>query len=151
MPRLRSRAWGSAPIDEAFAFFDDPANLSRLMPPPVAIHVARVEPRPIRPGSEVEFHYGLGPFRRSWTIRVLERVPTERIVDETLAGPVRRFRHAHLFAPGPRGGTWVEDRVDYHVGPAGPLGRLLDGVVGVLLRLAFVWRHAMQRRLLRRR
>lgn len=147
---IRSRAWVPAPIEEVFAFFDDPANLARLMPPPVTIRLVRIEPAPPRPGSIINFSYGLGPFRRAWIIRLVARVDGERFVDETLEGPMARFDHTHLFTPARGGGTWIEDWIEYHVGPDGPLGALLDGVAWVVMRLTFIWRAARQRRLLSR-
>ena len=149
MPIIRSRGWVAAPIEEVFAFFDDPANLDRLMPPPVRIRPVRVDPLPPQPGSLIEFRYGIGPFQRSWLVRLLERVPPERIVDETVTGPMRRFHHSHTLTPARRG-TWIEDRIDFHVGPDGSVGAVLDQVAGVVLRLTFVWRHLQQRRLLGR-
>ena len=149
MPIITTRGWVAAPIEEAFAFFDDPANLSRLMPPPVGIRLVRIEPAPPQAGSILEFRYGLGPFQRSWTARLVDRVPNERFVDETLAGPLVRFNHSHTFSRAPGGGTWIEDRIDFHVGPDGTLGSVVDAVAGVVMRLTFVWRHAMQRRILR--
>jgi ligand-binding SRPBCC domain-containing protein len=149
MPIIRSRGWVAAPVDEVFAFFDDPANLAKLMPPPVAIRLVRIEPAPPRPGSVFEFRYGLGPFQRAWTVRLVDRVPGERFVDETISGPMARFDHAHTFTPARRGGTWVEDRIDFHVGPDGVPGTVLDALAGIVMRLTFVWRHARQRRLLR--
>lgn len=148
MPIVRSRSWVPAPIDEVFAFFDDPSNLGRLMPPPVAIRLERIEPAPPQPGSILEFRYGLGPFQRSWIVRLVDRVPNERFVDETISGPVARFNHQHSFAPGKRG-TWIEDRIDFHVGPDGPAGAVIDAVAGVVMRLTFVWRGMRQRQLLR--
>jgi ligand-binding SRPBCC domain-containing protein len=148
MPLIRSRAWVPAPIDEVFAFFDDPANLSRLMPPPVAIRLESIEPAPPRPGSLFVFSYGLGPFGRRWTVRLVDRVPGERFVDETISGPVARFHHSHTFTPARRG-TWIEDRIDFHVGPDGPLGVAIDAAAGIVMRLTFVWRHVRQRQLLR--
>ena len=149
MPIIRSRGWVAAPIEEVFAFFDDPANLDRLMPPPVRIRPVRVEPMPPQAGTVIEFRYGIGPFQRSWVVRLLERVPPERIVDETVTGPMRRFHHSHTLTPARRG-TWIEDRIDFHVGPDGSVGAVLDQVAGVVLRLTFVWRHLQQRRLLGR-
>jgi ligand-binding SRPBCC domain-containing protein len=149
MPIVRSRSWVSAPIEDVFAFFDDPANLPRLMPPPVAIRLVRVEPAPPRPGSVFEFRYGLGPVQRSWVVRLVDRVPGERFVDETISGPMVRFHHSHTFTPSSHGGTWIEDRIDFHVGPDGWIGGFVDGAVGILMRLAFVWRAAMQRAILR--
>lgn len=150
MPILRSRTRVAASPAAAFAFFDDPANLARIMPPGAGFGVVRVDPSPPRAGTEMELEYGIGPFRRRWLIRYVEHVPNERIVDETLAGPMRRFHHSHRFTPAAGGGTWIEDRIDYHVGPDGPLGWLLDAGAGIALRAVFLWRRARQRRLLGR-
>lgn len=150
MPILWSRGWVSAPVDETFRFFDDPVNLPKLMPPPVAIRPVSVDPAPPQAGSVFTFRYGIGPFGRTWSVRLVERVVNERFVDETLTGPMARFLHSHTFTPGRRGGTWIEDRIDYHVGPDGVVGAVVDAVAGLVMRLTFVWRHAMQRRLLRR-
>jgi ligand-binding SRPBCC domain-containing protein len=149
MAVVTSSSWVAAPLADVFAFFDDPANLSRLMPPPVSIRLVSVDPSPPGPGSVFEFRYGLGPVRGSWTVRLLERVPGERFVDETLSGPMARFHHTHSFRASRGGGTWIEDRVDFHVGPDGVLGEVIDLVAGLVMRATFVWRHAMQRALLR--
>ncbi|MCA1571500.1 MAG: SRPBCC family protein [Chloroflexi bacterium] len=147
MPTLHVRAWVAAPIDEVFGFFDDPGNLGRLIPPPVSIRLVRIEPAPPRPGSIFEFRYGLGPFQRSWTVRLLERVEPRRFVDETLSGPMARFHHSHTFTAAGRG-TWIEDRIDFHVGPGGLAGEVIDRVAGIVMRLTFVWRAIRQRQLL---
>jgi len=149
MPVIHSRGWVAAPIDEVFTFFDDPANLSRLMPPPVAIRLVSIEPAPPRPGSVFTFRYGLGRFQRTWTVRLVDRVPGARFADETISGPLARFIHSHSFTPSRGGGTWIEDRIDFHVGPGGVIGTVVDAVAGIVMRLTFVWRHAMQRRILR--
>ncbi|MBA2632129.1 MAG: hypothetical protein H0U86_03890 [Chloroflexi bacterium] len=149
MPIIRSRSWVSAPVEAAFAFYDDPANLERLMPPPVRIRPVRVDPSPPRAGTVVEFRYGIGPWQRFWLVRFAEHVPGERIVDETLAGPMARFHHSHTFTPARGGGTWIEDRVEYHVGPDGVIGAVVDFIAGIAIRLTFVWRQARQRGFLR--
>jgi ligand-binding SRPBCC domain-containing protein len=157
MPVIRSRGWVQAPVAEVFAFFDDPANLGRIMPPPASIRLARVTPQPVdQPvgaGSLLEFRYGLGPWRPlTWTVRIEERVPEERFRDSTISGPMARFDHTHRFRTSGSGrGTWVEDEIDFHVGPDGPLGSLLDRVAGLVMRLTFTWRHARTRWLLDRR
>lgn len=147
MPNLRIRSWVSAPVDEVFAFYDDPVNLGRLMPPPVRFQLVRVDPTPPQPGSIFEFRYGLGPIQRTWTVHLIDRVENERFVDETLSGPMARFQHSHTFTAGRRG-TWIEDRVDFHVGPNGPAGVALDFLAGLAMRLIFVWRGMRQRQLL---
>lgn len=145
MPTIRSRAWVPTSIEETFAFFDDPRNLTRLTPPPGRIELVRMEPSPPQEGTELEFSYGIGPWRRRWIVRLTKRAENERIVDETLSGPVRHFHHEHNFVPARRG-TWVEDRIDYHVGPCGVAGRIVDTGLGLVLRALFVYRHAAQRR-----
>ena len=148
MPILHTRAWVPAPIEEVFAFFDDPGNLGRLMPPPVSIRLVRIEPAPPRPGSTFEFRYGLGPFQRTWTVRLLQRIENERFVDETLSGPMACFHHSHTFTAARRG-TWIEDRIDFHVGPGGLVGAVIDRIAAMIMRLTFVWRGMRQRQLLR--
>jgi ligand-binding SRPBCC domain-containing protein len=148
MPIIRSRSRVAARVDVVFTFFDDPANLPRLMPPPVQIRLVRIDPSPPQAGSLFEFEYGLGPIQRRWLIRLVERVENEGFVDDTISGPMRRFHHSHTFTPARRGGTWIEDRIDYHVGPDGLLGAGLDFIAGIVMRLTFIWRQARQRQLL---
>ena len=149
MPVVTSRSWVAAPVPTVFAFFDDPANLARLMPPPVRIRLVAVDPTPPRPGSVFEFRYGLGPIQRSWTVRLLERVEGALFVDETVSGPMARFHHAHSFRPSRGGGTWIVDRIDFHVGPNGSFGAVVDAVAWLVMHATFVWRHARQRAILR--
>jgi ligand-binding SRPBCC domain-containing protein len=148
MATVRSRAWVAAPIGEVFAFFDDPANLGRLMPPPISIRLEAVEPSPPRPGSVFTFSYGIGPLRRRWIVRLLEREAPRRFVDETVSGPVARFQHVHSFSTARRG-TWINDEIEYRVGPGGRIGAVLDWLAGLVMRATLVWRAARQRQLLR--
>ena len=147
MATVRSRSWVAAPMQEVFAFFDDPRNLGRLMPPPVSIRLVRIDPSPPQAGSILEFRYGLGPIQRSWTVRLLERDPPVRFVDETISGPLARFHHSHTFTPG-RHGTWISDEIDFRAGPGGRIGSVVDWLAGWAMRAIFVWRAARQRRLL---
>ena len=150
MPSIRSRSHVDAPIEEVFGFFDDPTNLARLMPPPVTIRPIRVAPLPPQAGTVIEFRYGIGPFQRSWVVRLLEHQAPVRIVDETVSGPMKRFHHSHTFRAARDGGTWIEDEVNFHLGPGGGAGLIVDFLVGRAMRATFVWRRARQRRLLRR-
>ena len=80
-------------------------------------------------------------------MRLVDRVENDRIVDETLSGPMARFHHSHSLTPGRRG-TWIEDRIDFHVGPNGRVGVAVDFFAGLVMRATFVWRHVRQRQLL---
>jgi ligand-binding SRPBCC domain-containing protein len=118
------------------------------MPPPVSIELAGLDPAPPAPGRTLTFRYGIGPFRRTWTVKLVERMPPHRFVDETMSGPMARFHHEHRFAPGRRG-TWISDEIEYRVGPEGGIGAVLDWLAGWVMRATFVWRAARQRQLLR--
>jgi ligand-binding SRPBCC domain-containing protein len=148
MAVLRWRSWVAAPVDEVFAFFDDPHNLARLMPPPATIRVESIEPAPPQAGSVLTFRYGVGPFQRTWVVRLLERIENERFVDETVSGPLRVFHHAHVFSPA-NPGTWIVDTIEYRVGPGGGIGLVVDWLAGWMMRATFVWRGMRQRQLLR--
>jgi ligand-binding SRPBCC domain-containing protein len=150
MPTIRARGWVDAPLEQVFAFFDDPANLGRLTPPPARVRLVRVDPEPPRAGSVLEFRYGLGPWTPlAWRVRIEERVEPVRFADTTLSGPMARFDHVHAFTAGRRG-TWVSDEVTYHVGPDGRVGVLVDALAGLVMRAAFVYRHALTRVLIGR-
>ena len=59
---------------------------------------------------------------------VVDRGAGERFVDETISGPMARFNHSHTFTPGRRG-TWIEDRIDFHVVmlfDEGPVRHMID-------------------------
>lgn len=150
MPTLTARGWVDAPVERVFAFFDDPANLGRLTPPPASVRLVGVDPAPPRAGSVLEFRYGIGPWRPlAWRVRLEERVEPERFRDSTLSGPMARFDHVHAFTPARRG-TWVHDEVTYRVGPGGAIGLVVDWLAGWVMRGLFVYRHALTRRLLAR-
>ncbi len=117
--RLDTRNWYPAPVDEVFAFFADARNLEALTPPFLrfAILTPDVE---MRKGARLEYRLRLHgvPFR--WRSEITVWEPNVRFCDEQRQGPYRYWRHAHLFRE-ERGGTLVEDGVDYDV----PGGRLV--------------------------
>lgn len=150
MAIIRARGWVDAPVERVFAFFDDPANLGRLTPPPARIRLVDATPSPPRSGSVLEFRYGIGPWTPlRWRVRLEQRVEGARFADTTLSGPMAQFDHVHAFTPARRG-TWVSDEITYHVGPGGAPGVVADAVAGLVMRALFVYRHAMTRILLRR-
>ncbi|MFE0023822.1 SRPBCC family protein [Amycolatopsis sp. NPDC059021] len=69
-------------------------------------------------------HFGL---RWRMTSRITACEPPGYFVDEQVAGPFRRWHHAHHFAPDGRGGTVMRDVVDF-AAPLGLLGALVERV-----------------------
>jgi ligand-binding SRPBCC domain-containing protein len=90
--------------------------------------VAGVTSGRIGPGQQVTWrarHVGI-VWQMTSVISAHQR--PHRFVDEMVRGPFARWRHEHRFEPDGAGGTRMLDLVDY-AAPAGPIGRLVDGLV----------------------
>jgi ligand-binding SRPBCC domain-containing protein len=70
-------------------------------------------------------HFGL---RWRMTSRISACDPPGFFVDEQVAGPFARWRHAHHFEPDGNGGTVMRDLVDF-AAPLGPLGTVAERTV----------------------
>ncbi len=94
--------------------------------------VAGITSGRIGPGEQVTWrarHFGVR-FRMTSRITAYER--PHRFVDEQLRGPFAAFRHEHRFES-VDGGTVMRDQVRFRA-PFGPLGRLVEPVLGRHLR-----------------
>jgi ligand-binding SRPBCC domain-containing protein len=69
-------------------------------------------------------HFGV-PFRMTSAITAYDR--PHRFVDEQARGPFREWWHEHAFIE--QGGSTLMTDVVRYSAPAGPLGRLIDGLV----------------------
>jgi ligand-binding SRPBCC domain-containing protein len=128
-----------APPADAFAFFADPANLPKVMPPWLRFRLLRIDGLPMRVGTIVEYSVrALGAPQRS-VVRVAEYEEGARFVDVQERGPYRYWRHEHAFEDW-HGGTLVRDRVEYEL-PYGSLGRIANTMlVARQLQQAFDYR-----------
>jgi ligand-binding SRPBCC domain-containing protein len=131
-------------LETVFAFFADPANLSRLMPD---WQQARIEnatffappppPRPF-PGSDA-IQAGDGtrmtitvrpvpflPVRLPWDALIEDFRWLEGFCDTQLRGPFKYWRHCHTLRPD-LDGTLLRDAVEYEP-PFGPLGSLANAL-----------------------
>jgi ligand-binding SRPBCC domain-containing protein len=150
MPSFASRQWVPFPIERVFAFFADPANLPRLMPPALATRIERIAPAtvpglPAAAGTNIQITFRpipLLPVRLAWVARIIELVPPSYFIDEQQSGPFAQFRHRHGFVAEARdgvAGTLVTDDIDFTL-PFGYLGRLASPLVRLQLALAFAAR-----------
>ncbi len=135
------------PLDEVFAFFATPENLSRLTPDGLGFEL-RSDDTEMRTGLVIEYRIrpllgiGLG-----WTSRISRYVPGSEFEDVQLRGPYRSWRHRHRFSA-EDGGTRVDDEVSYEL-PFGVLGDLVERfLVRPRLQQIFGYRGAMMDRLL---
>ncbi|WP_040158702.1 TIGR01777 family oxidoreductase [Nigerium massiliense] len=124
MPVFEHTATYPYPRDHVWAWHERPGAFVRLTPPGMA--TAEGEDAGLTPGSVITLHVShpvvsgaagmLGLRVRphvGWTLRHFGLVPGERFIDEQLKGPFRSWRHEHLFADAPGGGTTITDRVTW--------------------------------------
>lgn len=138
---VESRMWLATPRAEVFAFFADPATLTRLTPPRVRLTLLGPA-RMIEAGDVLDYRLSwLGvPIR--WRAFIRECDAPFRFVDVQVRGPFARWEHRHRFLED-GDGTWVEDRVTYRL-PLGPLGRAAHAVL-VRHELAHAWAYRRRR------
>jgi ligand-binding SRPBCC domain-containing protein len=149
MPRhLQFADWVPFPVAHVFAFFANPENLPRLMPPAseTKVEASQLVPPPPNPGSDpisLQYLAGVGsiietsfrPFRflnwrRKWTAAITDFEWNHHFADVQQKGPFKCWHHRHEFSPDARNGfhgTLVRDVIDYEVG-FGPLGALANSI-----------------------
>lgn len=116
-----------APLEEVFAFFKDPLNLSIITPPWLNFRVRRMTDPVVRRGTRIGYDIRWMGLPMRWESVIAEYVEGERFADEMIRGPYTHWYHLHTFRRVPNG-TEVGDRVDYEL-PLGPVGRLAHRVL----------------------
>jgi ligand-binding SRPBCC domain-containing protein len=135
---LEHRVWLARPRADVFAFFADPANLTRLTPDSWRLRVLAAPPA-LAAGAVIDFRIAWLGVPVRWRAFIREWDPPFRFVDVQVRGPYARWEHRHRFLE-EDGATCVEDRVTYRL-PGGPLGRLAHAlVVGRQLRALWEYR-----------
>ena len=160
--RFESEQWLAQPVEKVFAFFADPCNLPRIMPP--AMDAKLLNPKLVSPemgsrtgsptgcpnvagaGTEMVLSFrvlpGL-PWRGKWLARIMECQINRFFTDLQVKGPFKSWHHRHEFVPQARDGvpgTLIRDVVEYEVG-FGVLGRVADRLfVRRQLLRTFAWR-----------
>ena len=157
-------------MEKVFAFFADPGNLPRIMPP--AMHAKLLNLKLFSPemvsrtgspaggpnvagaGTEMLLSFRVLPrlpFRGRWVARITECQTNRFFTDLQVKGPFKSWHHRHEFVPQARNGvpgTLIRDVVEYEVG-FGVLGLLADRLfVRGQLRRTFAWRQQAVRALL---
>src|SRR6476646_9512114 len=144
--RLHTRTHVRVPLDIAFAFFADAANLGRITPPELGFAITTPQPIEMRAGALIDYTIRLWGIPLRWRTRIVEWEPGKRFVDEQLKGPYRSWVHTHRFTS-VNGGTDLEDEVVYSL-PFGVFGRLAAPLVRLQLTRIFRYREATVARLL---
>jgi ligand-binding SRPBCC domain-containing protein len=156
-----SEQWLPYPVDLVFAFFANPENLPRLMPP---WQKARIEeaafapppPRPISsqpirsiaagPGTRITLSFRpipYSPLRIPWEAEIDEFVWNDYFADLQLRGPFAYWHHRHTVQHETRDnniGTLLKDEVEYEP-PLGQLGEIANTLfISRQLRNTFAYR-----------
>lgn len=158
-----TQQWVPYPVEQVFAFFADPANLPRLMPPALGTTIDKSciqpasAPPPSQAASRIPVHTAAGtgseflisfrplpflPFRVRWLARITEFEWNSHFKDEQVRGPFSVFRHHHgVCASMHHGqmGTLVTDEIEFAL-PFGLLGRLIAPLIRLQLRTSFAQR-----------
>ncbi len=105
------------PIERAFAFFADPANLEVITPPWLGFRIVEA-PSAIAVGSLLTYRLRLFGVPVGWLTEITKWVEGRSFTDVQLRGPYAEWVHTHRFTAAP-GGTEIYDHVGYRL----PLGR----------------------------
>ena len=172
MTYFEGNQWLPLALPQVFAFFCNPENLPRIMPPELRVRIERaalVTP-PAGAGSQVlatdtdkvagagsEFVFSFRPFpllpiRMNWRARIEEFDPRGYFRDTQLSGPMRRWSHRHEFHDESRdgvAGTLIRDRIEFEIG-YGWVGKTLERYfVAPALRKSFAERQVLVEQALR--
>lgn len=125
---------------EAWRFFSDPRNLSRITPPDLDFRITSEVPAQMYEGMIIR--YTLRPLfgiAVRWVTEITHVEEGLRFGDEQRAGPYAMWRHEHTFTP-VAGGVEMRDVVHYTL-PFGILGDLVHALgVGARVRAIFAYR-----------
>jgi ligand-binding SRPBCC domain-containing protein len=111
------------PIERAFDFYGDFANLEPLTPPWLHFEVETPGEVKFRPGTLLDYKLRLHGVPLRWQTRIETWEPPTGFVDTQIKGPYSRWEHTHMFERDGDGATVIHDRVRYAI-PLGPLGAL---------------------------
>jgi ligand-binding SRPBCC domain-containing protein len=165
---FETRQWVPFPVERVFAFFANPRNLPRLMPPELQSRIEDVHlvPPLVPPQSmaigrakgerlAANVFAGVGskvtvnlrpikwlPLRVSWLARIVAFEWNSQMIDEQVRGPFAKFHHRHATQPELRNGvegTEVCDQIEYTL-PYGILSRPANSFVRKELEHSFEWR-----------
>lgn len=110
-------------LDQAWDFFSDPANLSRITPDWLAFTLTCAPPSSMYAGQILTYTIRPVPLLRlRWTTEITHVREPYFFVDEQRLGPYRFWHHQHHFQE-TGNGLRMTDQVHYAL-PFGPLGEL---------------------------
>ncbi|MEO8189989.1 MAG: SRPBCC family protein [Acidobacteriota bacterium] len=127
MPVLETTTRVSAPLEQVFGFFSDPANLAQITPPWLRFRMASPAPSRMEEGARIEYRIRWMVFTLRWVTVIARWVPGVEFQDRQERGPYKTWIHTHRFdREGDR--VLMRDRVEYEL-PFGVLGRIAHALL----------------------
>ena len=158
--RFETEQWIPLEIRRVFAFFANPHNLPRIMPPATGtklLHLKLVPPpgatvtQPDQAiagvGSEIVTSFRVIPYlplRKRWTARIVEFDWNHYFADVQQEGPFKNFHHRHELRSEQHDGqvgTIIKDSIQYEIG-SGPFDPIANIFVAHHLNNTFRYRQA---------
>ena len=161
---FQAEQWLPYPLELVFAFFANPENLPRLMPPwnKARLEEATFRPPPPTPdgsprypgvaagsGTRVTLSFRpipFSPLRLPWEAEIEDFRWNQGFADTQLRGPFRYWRQVHSVAAVQEPetlthGTRVSDRIEYELPLPRALASAADKFVGAQIAMLFRYRH----------
>lgn len=111
-------------LDQAWDFFSNPNNLSKIMPTNMGFKVIEGATLPLFEGQVIEYKVTPLPlFKTTWISEITHINKPHYFIDTQLEGPYKLWHHKH-FLKATGTGTEITDVVHYQV-PFGIIGRIL--------------------------
>lgn len=126
--RLDERQRLPISIAEAWSFFSDPNNLSRITPPSLGLEITSDPPDKMYAGMIIT--YRVTPFLgipMDWVTEITQVDEPHLFIDEQRSGPYRFWHHQHHFRE-IDGGVEIRDIVHYALF-IGPLGGIINTLI----------------------
>ena len=76
LTRLVAQSWVPADPDDVFAFYADPANLERLMPPWIKFRISSTQPISMGNGAMIEYRLKIHGIPMKWTSEIRDEIRT---------------------------------------------------------------------------
>ena len=115
-------------LEEAWIFFQNPGNLSKITPSEMGFDILSEVPEKMYPGLFINYKVSpLFGIKMNWTTEITYVDAPNYFVDEQRVGPYAIWHHEHHFKE-IEGGVEMLDRVNYKV-PLGLLGKLAHPLV----------------------
>lgn len=115
--------------NNAWEFFSNPANLSKITPPWLSFQVTSSLPDKMYAGLIITYFVRpLLNIPQTWVTEITHVNEPNYFVDEQRFGPYKMWHHEHIFNETNDGKILMEDIVSYAV-PFGFIGRIVNSIV----------------------